>query len=111
MECVCASSDEGGVHDAGVLRTAGPSLKELFYQRRLLLLQLGDPLAPLRHLLWERKGKEVKRVTENGRTDGATAWRPPSVDPLPDLSEKSVLVLQPLDGLGSSRARRLGVSC
>lgn len=54
-------SDEGGVHGAGVLRISGSSLEKLFYQSRLLLLQLGDPLAPLCHLLHEEE--EMKRVT------------------------------------------------
>lgn len=47
---VCLS-DEGGIQHAGVLRAAGSGLKQLLDQGRLLLLQLGDALALLRHLL------------------------------------------------------------
>lgn len=46
-------SDEGGVHGAGVLCTAGPSFKKLLYQGRFLLFQLCDALALLSHLLCE----------------------------------------------------------
>lgn len=44
-------SDEGGVQGAGVLRAACTRLEKLLYQSRLLLLQLGDALALLCHLL------------------------------------------------------------
>lgn len=44
-------SDEGGVQGAGVLRTTCSRLEKLLYQSRLLLLQLGDALTLLRHLL------------------------------------------------------------
>lgn len=47
--------DEGGIQGAGVLHTACSSLKKLFNQGGLFLLQLGDPLAPLCHLLNENK--------------------------------------------------------
>lgn len=44
-------SDEGGVHGAAVVRAPGASLKQLFDQSRLLLLQLSDALTLISHLL------------------------------------------------------------
>lgn len=60
------SSDEGGIQRAGVLRAARPSLKQLLDQGGFLLLQLGDALALLRHLLREKREREI-----NGRRVGA----------------------------------------
>jgi len=47
--------DEGGVQLARLLVTAGTSLKELLDEGRFLLLQLGDALALVGHLLRGRK--------------------------------------------------------
>lgn len=52
-------SDKGGIQGACVLCTAGSGLKKLLYQSRLLLLQLGDPLAFLRHLLKEKVEEKI----------------------------------------------------
>ena len=50
-------SDEGGVQGAAVLCVASSSLKKLLYECGLLLLQLGDALALVRHLLEEEEGQ------------------------------------------------------
>lgn len=57
-------SDEGGVQGAGVLRAAGSRLEKLLYQSRLLLLQLGDALALLRHLLKPAETDKKKKKME-----------------------------------------------
>lgn len=49
-------SDKSGIQSAGVVHAACSSLKKLFYQGWLLLLQLGDALTLLRHLLNGKKG-------------------------------------------------------
>lgn len=85
-------SDEGGVQGAGVLRAAGSRLKKLLYQGRLLLLQLGDALALLRHLLEQSRKEPVSRFRSSDKLAGFAGRRL-------NLCEKSVLVLQPLDGL------------
>lgn len=51
-------SDEGGVHGAAVVRAPGASLKQLFDQSRLLLLQLSDALTLISHLL--RRGRRTR---------------------------------------------------
>lgn len=53
--CRPCFSDEGGIQRAGVLCAAGSSLKQLLDQGGFLLLQLGDALALLRHLLRKRE--------------------------------------------------------
>lgn len=65
-------SDEGGVHGACVVRRASSSLKKLLYQRRLLLLELGDALAPLCHLLSEESVLVLQSL--NGLRRGGT-WK------------------------------------
>ena len=55
----CLYSDEGGVHGAAVMRAPGASLKQLFDQSRLLLLQLSDALTLICHLLHRDGGRET----------------------------------------------------
>lgn len=105
-------SDEGGVQGAGVLRAAGSRLEKLLYQSRLLLLQLGDALALLRHLLKpaETDKKKIKNGvrhlhSSNGSSDKLAGFPVSGLN----LCEKSVLVLQSLDGLWRSRTWRLRV--
>lgn len=47
----CGQLDEGGVQRPGVLLAEGAGLEQLLDEGTLLLLQLRDPLALVRHLL------------------------------------------------------------
>lgn len=79
--------DEGGVQGPSVLLAESSGLKQLLDEGGLLLLQLGDALTLVRHLL------------ESKRWSGP-AWPPARAHfPAPYLGEKPVLLFQHEDGL------------
>lgn len=94
-------SDEGGIQRAGVLSPAGSGLKQLLYQGGFLLLQLGDALTLLRHLLRTGRGNNERWLLS---VCVCRMWSELH------LCEEPVLILQSLDGLGRSWTWSLGVS-